>query len=577
MSVSTHEYTATLLVDGDEHSLSIRRSGTITLDESSAPHVDADLDLSFPDEALQLALDPRQRARVRIDVEADTSAGAQSRTFDLCLRSRPIRRGPGAYASVTLASDEALLEDYKALDDDGTPFTLASSLRAVVNYVLNKAIPGAALEASPAVDSDITPYWPVTNLMPNPAVRSIVGNWIPGGANATLIRETGWGVGVIPGSDPSVTTATFTSWTGDSGLGQGGAFPRTADVVPYAPVREGTVYTVYCWALSNPGKTVRLAAQVFGSDGQVLSGGTPITTVSMAGDTWTLIKGTIRTPANASRLSPFVYAADGTQWTAGQNLRTTKWMIHEGEYPVTVPWFDGATPEDDFYEYVISGDANASATTRTPKVDAADPEALIWAAGESALEFLRPLVQAAGFRLVCDEQRNWTLRDAEYAKPGTISIREGVNLIDGSDVIDLDRGTWFDARVTVYEWEDRDGIRQRKVDSFSLNDPPILVNLVTIEAPYPGPGRSAYAVARAQGRGREVTATVVADWRAHAEQSATIILEGAPTQVGKSSRVTFDLSNDRMTVMTRTSDIPTGSIDLLEGSIDSLTGTIDSL
>lgn len=568
MSIGTDEYTATLVAGEAEYPLAIRRNGRIDIDETSAFHVTASLDLSFPDTALQVALDPRTRARVKIDVEAETAGTPQTRSFDLALRSRPIRRGPGAFAAVTLASDEALLEDHRALEDDGTPFTLAASLRDIVNYVLDTVIPGATLEASPAVDADMTPYWAVTNLMPNPALRSIVGNWIAGGVNGTLTRETGWGAGVIPGGDPSVTTATFTSWSGNSGLGQGGSFPRTASVVPYAPVSEGRVYTVYCYALSNPGKALRLAAQIFGSDGQVLSGGTPITTITIPGNTWTLIKGTIRTPANASRISPFVYAAEGVQWTSGQNFRTTKWMIHEGDYPLTVPWFDGATPEDDFYEYVISGDANASATTRTPKVDATDPEALIWSAGQSALEFLRPLVQAAGFRLVCDEQRRWTLRDAGYSASGVISIREGVNLIDGEDLIDLDLGDWSDAQTTIYEWEDRDGIRQRKVDSFTLNTPPILVKRVQIDAPYPGPGRSEYAVRRAQGRGRQVTATVVADWRATVEQSAEIRLLGAPTQTGRSSRLSYDIATNRMTVTTRTTDTPEAAWILIpEGDI----------
>lgn len=74
-----------------------------------------------------------------------------------------------------------------------------------------------------------------------------------------------------------------------------------------------------------------------------------------------------------------------------------------------------------------------------------------------------------------------------------------------------------------------------------------------------------------------MSATTVANWTAKAEQPITIILDGAPTQIGATTSVSYDLAKDDMTVRTQTTDTPAGAIDLLVGTIDSLVGTIDSL
>jgi hypothetical protein len=209
-------------------------------------------------------------------------------------------------------------------------------------------------------------------------------------------------------------------------------------------------------------------------------------------------------------------------------------------------------------------------------VDAED-DALTWRAGQAGWDFLAPLVQAAGFRLVCDEQRAWTLRTADYTAPGSLSIRYGVNLIDGDDTLDRGGDTWFDAAVTRHTWNDSAGITQERVDAYALATPYTRLRLFEKTTPYPGAGFSRYAVSRAQGRGREVSATLVADWRTNAEQPVQIILGDAPTLTGITQAVSLDLDTDEMTVTTRTVDTQLGAIDLLVGTIDALVGTIDSL
>jgi hypothetical protein len=239
-------------------------------------------------------------------------------------------------------------------------------------------------------------------------------------------------------------------------------------------------------------------------------------------------------------------------------------------------FFDGATTDTDTYVYAWNGDANQSTSQRTAVIQRA-PESLLWRAGDNALDFLSPVLQAAGFRLVCDEQRAWTLRSDDFLAAGSTSLRYGVNMIGGAANISCDSELWFDARVTRYTWTDWDGNRREAIDAWALDDPYVKLTTLDIDAPYPGPGRSEYAVRRAQGRGRQLSATTVADWRTLAEQPVAVEPQFGTRQVGVVQTVAFNLDDDTMQVTTRTRETPAGAIDNLEGTINALTGTIDGL
>ncbi|WP_460776009.1 hypothetical protein [Microbacterium sp. GXF7504] len=219
-----------------------------------------------------------------------------------------------------------------------------------------------------------------------------------------------------------------------------------------------------------------------------------------------------------------------------------------------------ATSLRSLVERVLSTAIPGADLEASPSIDHAfsgyEDDAFTWKAGQSALNFLAPLVQAAGFRLVCDERRAWTLRDEDYIAPGVLSIRYAINMIDGTESISRDTGLWHDAAVTRYRWVNGAGETLEQIDAYALTTPYSRLLLIEKDTPYPGAGFSAYAVRRAQYRGREVTATAVADWRVQPEMYAQIVLNGAPTQTGAIDSVTFDLDQDRMTVATRTVDTP---------------------
>ncbi|MGW9345894.1 hypothetical protein ACWGR3_30605, partial [Streptomyces albidoflavus] len=226
-------------------------------------------------------------------------------------------------------------------------------------------------------------------------------------------------------------------------------------------------------------------------------------------------------------------------------------MFYEGDR--VVPGFSGADPDDADYEYEWEESAHGSPSLRIPKQAQPSPDALIWEAGQSAWDFLSPLVQASGLRLVCDEQRVWTLRNEDYTSSATpLDVAWGENLRDGADVIDRDSERWGDAAVTIYTWTDRNGIPQRAVDQYSSVEHPTLVLRYEKDTAYPGPGFSEYAVRRAQTRGREITATIDADWTAKADQPITAHTHGAPVENGRTISVQFDSESNDMTVTTRT-------------------------
>lgn len=526
--ISQHVYEAVLIGEPDQ-SLGVQR-GRITLDAGRAPHVESNLDIAIPSfGAAVLGLDPRLNARVRIVVDATFPTAVQHREFDLGVRNREVRHAD-AILSVTLASDEALLNDYAPLVDDETPFSLASSLRDVIDYVLGVAIPGAALEPG-TTDADVTPYWRLENLVLDPSVTSLA-HYANGGNAHNL---------ALAGAFPWHGTS-YLSW---QSIAAGNSF---VDIATQNSIRRGSTYTLSAY-FTGTGRQNFVRMNVLDANGAVLQRFDSVTVTLGSGWNRISVTGTVTHPAAASL---DVFAA-GVASAANQYFDVDGIMLTEGHR--LVPFFLGSTTDTDTYAYEFTGDTNASASVREPVIERA-PESLTWRAGVPAYEFLNPLVQAAGLRLVCNENREWSLRDEEYRSPGSMSIRHAVNLIDATDSIARDSGIWFDARVTRYLWTDDTGLEQERTDAYALTVPYTQLTTLEIEAPYPGPGRSEYAVRRAQGRGREVTASCVADWRAQTDMPMTVVLDGTPILTGISQTVEYDLGTDRVTVTMRAVDTP---------------------
>lgn len=217
--------------------------------------------------------------------------------------------------------------------------------------------------------------------------------------------------------------------------------------------------------------------------------------------------------------------------------------------------FDGRDLVNEVLDTAIPGASLEPGIDFTVSLDAAD-EAKLWKAGDSAEDFLRPILQASGLRLVCDEQRQWTLRDEDYTAGGMLNVRHGFNIMDGEDSIDRDSGIWFDAAIARYRWRDSAGDQQEAVDSYAATPSYTRAEVFDFDHPYPGPGFAEYAVRRAKGRGREVTFTIEMDWNAQAEQTVFAVLDDMPFQVGSTQSITFDLDAELMTGTTMTLEAP---------------------
>lgn len=540
MTVSEHTYTAVLdVLPGSPLSVV---GGQVSFDSGRSPHVQGTLTIPASAAVLDV-LDPRDSIRVQLTADAVFPDAVQHRVFDLGVRSRRVSAEDGT-VEIGVASDEAIVAAVRTLADDVSPLSHQDSLHDLVDAVLDEVIPGAALDRpGSAADVAVPALASSSNLIRNPRagvnLTDWSSTWAAGGLSMT--RQTSGGPAYAP-------TYAATQATGAT---TGGYIYLDNAAISITP---GRLYALSVAVHANAGIQLSVDAILYDQSGNIVAFAQPA--VVTPGPVWTRVRVEFVAVTNAAQVRPRVNI-DGSM-PGGQYVNVTGWRLSEatGDTVDDGTYWDGDTADTALYDYSWAQGAHASISNRKPKIDAATPDALTWRAGVSGMDFLRPIVQRFGLRLVCDEQRVWTLRDEDYTAAGSLTIRHGVNLTGGEDTIDRDDSDWCDARVTRYTWTTPDGAQMQAVDSFALVDPPTQVSYLELNTPYPGPGRSEYAVRRAQQRGRQITASKVADWGASAEQPLTIRLDGTPAQTGKTQTVTFDLDTDEVTVTSRTTDTP---------------------
>jgi len=288
---------------------------------------------------------------------------------------------------------EDLLEAFRPGADDDTPLTLASSLRSVVGYVIDTAVPGEVLEPGP--DANVTPYWAVTNLIVNPSFETnTTGVNASAGASSPTVSTA---VGGVIGSKSMRWTTTASDSNVMLGGWDGVTATKTAKVTP------GEVMTASVYLRSSMARPALLRAGFRTEAGTSL----PITFDSATKTTstteWTRYDVTFTVPDDA-RYAYLIARASGN--TASQYHYADGLMLHKGRHLPDV--FDGTTAADANYTYAWSSTAHASTSVRTPKGTDRDPDALIWNSGQTATEFLDPLLTSTGFELNHSDGK-WTL------------------------------------------------------------------------------------------------------------------------------------------------------------------------
>lgn len=553
---STHAYSARVVKTGGDIPLALRldNPGAVELNASGIPHATGEVTVAVENAMLLEELDPRDNRRVIIEAKrADTSAPINSstsvletrsidrtepvygppRVFNLGIREAIPNRAEGTVA-LRLASDEALLGDFAQLADDKNPRTYQASLRGVCNYVLGKI--GAVLQAG-TTDADVTPYWGITNLVTNPSLE---------------VNADGYTAGTNANS-PARVAVTFDP---PSGFGirwnTGGIGISYLDYAAASGIRvtAGRWYVLSGYMICSVASTGHGRVHFKNDEGVTIAQAVGAS-IGVTGSAWARPFVIAQAPAGATTVSiHFGYQATA----ANRQPHVDAVMFYEGNE--VVPYFDGATGDTAFYDYSWSAAAHASASSRRAIVERL-PESLVWRAGVSGMAFLETLLKAAGLRLVCDERRRWTLRDADYRGTGNQTYRHAANIETADETLSREDDAWFDAAVYEYSWTDQSGIDQRRVDAFALTGTPTKVLRVELpNTPFPGPGRAESIVRRAQGRGRTVTVSAIPTWTEQTDESLSVLLEGSPIQTGITGSVRFDFGGDTVTVTSRTTDTP---------------------
>jgi hypothetical protein len=90
-----------------------------------------------------------------------------------------------------------------------------------------------------------------------------------------------------------------------------------------------------------------------------------------------------------------------------------------------------------------------------------------WEVGVDAMSFLKPIVDLAGRKLVCDDRRRWLLIIPDQA----VTLGPTAPRLYPADVVieletreDLDRGHYATDVLVIYEWTDAGGTSHREID-----------------------------------------------------------------------------------------------------------------
>ncbi|UOE43748.1 hypothetical protein [Agromyces larvae] len=522
-----------------------RVEGQATLDESWAPHVQAELTIALPDEATLEDLDPRSAHRVTIAASA-TYPGSfipdRSRSFDLGLRDRVIDH-ERAEVRLSLASDEALLMDDVLTDDepDYSATLNQASLRTIVDGMLDRI--GASLEPGSA-DATFYVLEDATNLNPNPSIETNTTGYTAGGCAMTRAAATfgtgAWALQLV-GNGTADSFATIGS--GLMGMQAGRRYTLAA---------TGRVVTALSGVADTNGRERGLYVAVTAGSTTTYQSAK----LANVNGTTDRVSITFDVPAGVTGIILRAYL--------GRTAGTIQWddvTLVENRGTVGIDYeesFSGDTADTTDYGYTWTGTPNASTSARIALVDRS-PDLLAWQPGTSAWSFLQPLFQSVGLRLFCDEQRKWWLVDGStFVADGVLQLTMPGNLHTATDTTSRDV-EWHDAAVVRYRWRAPDGTQQERIDSYA---PPgyTKVRLFELERAYPGPGFAAYAVKRAEGRGRTVDLDALADLTVKPSQVLRVNLPDTPALLGVVRAVVYDLTAGAMRVASRgLTDVPDGS------------------
>lgn len=540
MTVATRSLSATLIVGSATYPLGLV-SGTLDMDESISPFVGGEITVSHPGLTVFALIVPGNKVRINSTTRGTTLSAT------LTIQARQLVAESGE-VGINLVNDEARVQDY-------SPATVVNyngsqgSLRTIVNAVLTRAM-GATTTAAYASGADVavSTTTELDNLIPGGNFEVATGLWT--GNNAALALVTGWSqfgsysLKITPANSSNQSWATVVV-----PVSQGGTYTLSAYVRVQA-LQTGTLNSAarqfQAVATFQDGSAV--SNQIIGRSAQAPNTGFTTTRVTMS----------FTVPENATSVS--VRLVNGGSNSADNSIYVDGVMLTEGTGRDTdgtvLDYFDGATAATSLYTYSWSGDAHLSTSTRTPVIDR-DPDTLTWTPGTGGIEFLQPIVQSVGYRLIQDINGAWKLADNDYAVAGEVRASYGYNLIRATDLISKTATQtdglplYADAVILRYEWTDATGKERSKSDVAAPAGytKPYVPDV--IQAPFPGGGRAAYMLSRLSQRRRQMQVVRTTDYTARPGMDAVISTPDGGTQTGYVDAITWDLTNDEMEVVTK--------------------------
>lgn len=580
MSFTRHTLSGALeLSDGTRLDLDVK-GGRVALEEARSPYSQINVTVPLPDADTLEKLDPRDNLRAQFTVRQDFGQGGYARDFT------------AAFAGITHSRTHA----WTSVADGSASTVTVDGVETRRNFITNPRF-GAGLTS-----------WSVTNVgtvrnvvspgnysMTLTPLNTNVTNYIRFGGNASLPS------GLIAGRTYTMSGTITTPSTNTPGIGgnarrigvqitggtSAGLLTSPAGVAGQTS-RVAVTFTM-------PSDATGLAFNLY--NGYTNAATNPVTWSDLlleeSAGAGTYFDGSFGTQALPARASDVTAVYGGKRASAVSADYFEPWNSSFGVRPPTLRNFNVLlrTSEADhragelglifntdemlMQDFALMSQNAIAPLTSTVKgavnlalsmVNAAlssdsrdasvdDVESLVWQPGVSAWDYVEPLVQKAGLRLYCDEQRIWRLTEPQRTVDGFLSLAASSNVTRGIDSVSLDarsEDSYYDGVVVKYEWQDAAKVRQIAYDI--AGDPATARKVYTLtvnDVPYPGPGAARAILTRSQGRGRVLNVDAISDYTAEPGLPLGISLPGSITQTGFVSAVDWEFPEGVMSVKSR--------------------------
>lgn len=190
----------------------------------------------------------------------------------------------------------------------------------------------------------------------------------------------------------------------------------------------------------------------------------------------------------------------------------------------------------------MAGTPGLSQSRRMRKMN----QAMRWEPGDSAWDYVAPLVQTGGLRLLADESRVWHLDASGGTVAGTITLAEGQNVNRASDTISmLDDSDFYDGVTIIYSWTDPISGQLRWGSGHGWSGRQALHRDHRPPLPWPG---AAAILARSSDKGRVVEVVADSNYTTTPGMAVNITLPNVAAETGHVSAVEWSLPEGTMTV-----------------------------